>query len=222
MTSSANFIHRFVPPQQESDIALLLLHGTGGNEDDLLDLGRAVSQDAALLSPRGQVLENGAPRFFRRFAEGVFDKEDIIYRAAELAGFIKTSVSKYQINPNKIYALGYSNGANIANAVMLLHPGLLRGGILLRPMTVIEPDIAPSLKGTKVLMSAGEADPIIPRDSVENLAELFVSAGADVDLKWQRAGHNLVQADVDQARDWLLNVSSSDRAQSATALSPSS
>src|SRR4051794_40265113 len=184
-----DFIHEFVPGS--SSRTLLLLHGTGGNERDLIQLGRELDPNAALLSPRGRVLENGMPRFFRRLAEGVFDIEDLKRRAHELADFVASAVTQYKLRSDNIVAVGFSNGANIAAAMMLLRPEVLRGGALLRAMVPFAPDQRPELHGRAVLVSSGGEDPIVPSDQPQTLAEIFRAAGADVTLKWQNAGHNL-------------------------------
>lgn len=200
------FVHRFEPardPAMHQRRTLLLLHGTGGDENDLIPLGRALLPDAALLSPRGRVLEHGMPRFFRRLAEGVFDLDDLRRRAAELARFVAKAAQVYGFDPARVYAMGFSNGANIAAAVLLLHPATLAGGALFRAMVPLEPDAAPDLTGKRVLLSEGRADPIVPVENAERLAALLRAGGADVSLVWQQAGHNLTQADVDAARAWF-------------------
>jgi phospholipase/carboxylesterase/glyoxalase family protein len=204
MTEDIGFVHRFVPAEDETSAeTLVVLHGTGGDENDLIGIGQAIAPGAAILSPRGNVLENGAPRFFKRLAEGVFDPKEVRSRAEELARFIRAAVSKYGLNPERVFALGYSNGANIASTVMFLEPALLRGAILFRPMVVFEPDNRPDLGDTGVFISAGRMDPIVPVKSVERLVELFEASRADVALKWQLAGHNLVPSEVREAADWL-------------------
>src|SRR4051794_37055161 len=161
-----DYIHQFIPAQEKrSGHVLLLLHGTGGNEDDMVPLGRDLDPAAALLSLRGNVLENGIPRFFRRLAEGVFDEADVIRRANELADFIASAAARYQFDPKRLTAVGYSNGANIAAAVLLLRPGTLRTAVLFRAMVPLTPDHEPDLAGTRALICSGERDPIIP---VEN------------------------------------------------------
>src|SRR5690606_23442929 len=153
-----SFVHRFVPGEGvAAKVTLLLLHGTGGSEDDLLGLGRKVLPGAALLSPRGKVSEDGARRFFRRISEGVFDEEDLKRRATELAGFVREAIRAYQLDDDKLVAVGYSNGANIASGLMLLHPELLRAAALLRPMVPFEPDDPRPgrLKGRRVLLASG-------------------------------------------------------------------
>jgi predicted esterase len=204
MTDDLGFIHRFMPgTDTATGDTLLVLHGTGGDENDLIGIGQAVAPGAAILSPRGNVLENGAPRFFRRLAEGVFDPKEVKSRAEELARFIRAAIVTYRLDPERLYALGYSNGANVASTVMLVEPGILRGSILLRPMLVYEPSERNDLSGSAVFISAGRMDPIVPADSVERLVTLFESAHAAVTLKWQLAGHSLVPSEVREASDWL-------------------
>ena len=204
MTEDLGFIHRFIPAEDPaSGETLLILHGTGGDENDLVGIGQAVAPGAAILSPRGNVLENGAPRFFRRLAEGVFDPKEVRSRAEELARFVRSAVITYRLDPERIFALGYSNGANIASTVMLIQPGILQGAILLRPMLVYEPTEQRDLSGSVVFISAGRTDPIVPTTSVERLVALFESAHADVTLKWQLAAHSLVPSEVREAAEWL-------------------
>jgi phospholipase/carboxylesterase len=204
MTEDLGFIHRFVPADDSaSGETLVVLHGTGGDENDLIGIGQAIAPGAAILSPRGNVLENGAPRFFRRLAEGVFDPKEVRSRAEELARFIRAAVVTYQLDPTRVFALGYSNGANVASTVMFIEPGILQGAILFRPMVVYEPTEKNDLAGSAVFISAGRMDPIVPESSVERLVELFESAHAEVTLKWQLGGHNLVPREVREAADWL-------------------
>jgi phospholipase/carboxylesterase len=204
MTDDLGFIHRFVPAEDSaSGETLLVLHGTGGNENDLIGIGQTIAPGAAILSPRGNVLENGAPRFFKRLAEGVFDPKEVRSRAEELARFIRTAIAKYGLDAGRIYALGYSNGANVASTVMLVEPRLLQGAALFRPMLVFEPEEQSDLSGASVFISAGRIDPIVPVRSVERLVELFEAAHAEVVLKWQLTGHNLVPGEVREAAQWV-------------------
>ena len=204
MTEDLGFIHRFVPAEDSSSgETLLVLHGTGGDENDLIGIGQAIAPGTAILSPRGNVLENGAPRFFRRLAEGVFDPKEVRSRAEELARFIRAAVITYRLDPDRIFALGYSNGANVASTIMLVEPGVIHAAILFRPMLVYEPIEKNDLDGSAVFISAGRMDPIVPTASVERLVELFQSAHADVTLEWQLAGHSLVPSEVREAADWL-------------------
>jgi len=204
VTEDLGFIHRFVPAEDSaSGETLLVLHGTGGDENDLIGIGQAVAPRASILSPRGNVLENGAPRFFRRISEGVFDPKEVRSRAEELARFIRAASITYRLDAGRMFALGYSNGANIASTVMLVEPGILQGSVLLRPMLVYEPSESTDLSGSAVFISAGRMDPIVPTTSVDRLAALFESVHADVTLKWQLAGHSLVPSEVREAADWL-------------------
>jgi len=211
-TTNANdlgLMHRYVPaaagpgPDGCAAPTLLLLHGTGGDEHDLLPLGRALVPDAALLSARGKVLEHGLPRFFRRLAEGVFDEEDVIRRADELALFVARAADVYGFDPARIVAAGYSNGANIAAAVLLLHPRTLAGAALFHAMVPLEPVALPDLTGRPVFLAAGSADPIVPAAGTERLVALLRAAGADVTLHWERNGHSLIPAEVRAAQEWL-------------------
>lgn len=198
-----NFIHRFVPARTAGAPTLLLLHGTGGNEDDLLPLGQILAPDAALLSPRGKVLEQGMPRFFRRLAEGVFDLEDLRLRTHELADFVGAAAQAYGFDARRVIAAGYSNGANIAASMLLLRPETLAQTILFHPMVPLTPDTLPDLSGVTVFIAAGRTDPITPPDQAERLALLLQSAGADVALRWSPGGHALTHDEVAAARDWL-------------------
>jgi predicted esterase len=203
--ATVEFIHRFVPAADSSNRqrTLLLLHGTGGNESDLLPLGRALDPGAALLSPRGQVLENGMPRFFRRLAEGVFDEEDVVRRARELAEFVTAASDEHQIDLTKMTAVGYSNGANIAAAMLLLGIAPFRTAILLRAMVPLSPATPPQLAGVGVIICNGKHDVIMPMSNARQLASMLRAAGADVTLRFEEAGHELTSRDINAARDWL-------------------
>lgn len=203
MMGDLGFLHRFRPASSGSRDTLLVLHGTGGNEDDLIGIAQTVAPGAAVISPRGNVLEGGAPRFFRRLAEGVFDPAEVRSRGEELAKFVRAAVASYDLDPARVFALGYSNGGNIASTVMLLDPEVLRAVILLRPMLVFEPKEKVDLSRNAVLISAGRVDPIVPPASVEKLVALLEERGADVTLKWQLGGHNLVPSEIKEAADWL-------------------
>ena len=197
-------IHRFVPGIDPAAAPLLLLHGTGGDENDLLPLGRALSPGAALISPRGRVLEHGMPRFFRRIAEGIFDEDDVRRRSDELAGFVAEARATYTLGAP--IAVGYSNGANIAAAVLLTHPGVLAGAVLIRPMQPLGTTAPVRLDGTPILMLSGARDPIVTADDVGGLAARFRAAGAAVDHRTLPTGHPLTQADVDIARAWIAET----------------
>jgi len=195
------FIHRFIPATQPGLPPLLLLHGTGGDENDLLPLGEQLSPGAALLSPRGKVLENGMPRFFRRLAEGVFDLADLKARTLELADFIAAARTAYALASP--VAVGFSNGANIAASLLLTRPGLLAGAVLLRAMLPFEPQAPPDLAGKPVLLLSGSNDQMIPAASSERLIEVLQAAGADLVYKALPTGHNLTQNDLIIAAHWL-------------------
>jgi predicted esterase len=191
------FAHRFYPGES---------HGTGGSEDDLVPLGQQLAPGAAILSPRGKVSEYGAARFFRRLAEGVFDHEDLVFRTHELADFIQAASEEYGFDLSKLVAVGYSNGANIAASLMLLHPDLLRAAVLFRAMVPFEPEVTPDLSGMPVFLSAGRRDRMIPPQNTERLAEILREAGADLDLRWRDTGHPLTYEEVAEAREWLARV----------------
>jgi phospholipase/carboxylesterase len=203
MSGSAplSFVHRFESGADPGGPPLLLLHGTGGDESDLLPLGRAVAPGSALLSPRGKVLENGMPRFFRRLAEGVLDEDDVRRRAAELAGFVAEARAAYGL-PAPV-ALGFSNGANVAAALLLLHPDALAGAALLRAMEPLADSPSPDLAGRPVLLLSGAMDPIVPAASAARLAATLERAGAIVRHETLPAGHGPSQADVAIAKAWL-------------------
>ena len=196
-------VHKYIPPTSGDDVTLLLLHGTGGDENDLLPLGNALRPGAGMLSPRGNVLEHGMPRFFRRLAEGVFDLEDLARRTDELAEFIRESADTYKFDAAKLVAVGFSNGANIAASVILTHPGVIPRAILLSPMVPFEPKTAPALAGTSVFIGAGRHDPIVPVPQVERLAEILRDGGTTVEVHWQSGGHTITKDEMEAARTWL-------------------
>jgi predicted esterase len=211
-SESLGFIHRFIPaPETGSPLTLLLLHGTGGNETDLLGVGRQLAPAAALLSPRGKVSENGMPRFFRRLAEGVFDLEDLRARTHELADFVETAAQRYRLASDRIFAVGFSNGANIAAGMLLLRPQVLAGSVLFRAMVPLVPETLPHLQGKPVFLGAGRQDPIVSPDGTKRLQQLLVQAGANVTLHWEPAGHRLTLLDIEAARAWLQDRASPQR-----------
>lgn len=195
--------HQFVAGQAANAPTLLLLHGTGGDEHDLLDLGRMLYPGAALLSPRGQVLENGMPRFFRRLAEGVFDLEDLRRRTDDLAEFVAGASAVYGFDPKRVIAVGYSNGANIAASLLLQRPGVLAGAVLFHAMVPFVPEQLPDLAGVPVFMGAGRTDTMIRPQQTEGLARLLQQAGAEVALHWEQGGHALARGEVQAAAGWL-------------------
>lgn len=198
------FIHRFIPATQPGRPPLLLLHGTGGDENDLIALGAKLSPGAALLSPRGKVLENGMPRFFRRLAEGVFDLEDLKARTAELGDFIAAARTAY--GSDAPVAVGFSNGANIAASLLLTRPQALAGAVLLRALLPFEPQPLPNLAGKPVLLLSGSNDTMISVAGRERLAAVLQAAGADLVYKVLPTGHNLTQNDLTLAADWLEHL----------------
>jgi len=206
MRPQPDFIHEFVPGT--SNRTLLLLHGTGGNERDLIPLGRELDPAASLLSPRGKVLENGMPRFFRRLAEGVFDVEDLKKRTNELADFVISAAERYEIDMKRIVAVGYSNGANIAASMLLLRPEILHAAILFRAMVPLVPDNIPDLSSRRVWIGAGNQDPIVPATETQRLGELLRRAGADLTIHFASASHGLTNTDVEVARTWLKELKS--------------
>jgi len=199
----STYVHRYVPPKAEDRRTLLLLHGTGGDENDLIPLGEMLAPDAGFLSPKGTVLERNAARFFRRHAEGVFDLEDLHARTKDLIAFVGAAAAHYKFDKDKVVAVGFSNGANIAASVLLTSADTLSSAVLFRPMVPFIPDTPVSLAGRRIFIGAGEGDPIVPATHSERLAELLQVCGADVTLTWQPGGHTLTRADVAAAYDWL-------------------
>jgi predicted esterase len=186
---------------------LVLLHGTGADERDLLPLGRQLAPGANLLSPRGPVLENGMPRFFRRFSIDRFDEDDIRRRSAELVSFLDHAAERYGFDRSRVTVLGYSNGANLAAAAMLLHGSVVRRAVLWRPVFPLAPGSAPELAGTEVLIASGRQDPYAAVPKVEALASALREGGAGVDLVWSGLGHGLEQRDLDVTAQWLAGAS---------------
>jgi phospholipase/carboxylesterase/glyoxalase family protein len=198
------FVHRFVPGRDPNNSpVLLLLHGTGGDENDLIPLGQQLFPGAALLGVRGKVLENGMPRFFRRVAEGVFDLEDLKDRTEELAHFLEAARDQYGFREDRILAVGYSNGANIAASLLLRFPRLLRAAVLFRAMVPFTLETQPDLAGVRILMTAGLKDSIVPITNTRQLADIFEAAGAEVSTHWHDGGHELGLDDVEAATQWL-------------------
>ncbi|WP_458746386.1 alpha/beta hydrolase [Candidatus Nitrosocosmicus sp. T] len=214
--SQLGFIHRYIvspriksikndkdDSDKPSSLTLLLLHGTGGNEDDLIQVGQMISPSASLLSPRGKVLENGMPRFFKRLAEGVFDLEDLKFRTNELADFVKGASNVYGFDLDKTVAVGFSNGANIAASLLLSYPETIIGAILFRAMIPFIPNNLPDLSNKKVLLSAGTFDPIVSESQTQSLFDILEKSRANATLKWQQSGHNLTELDILDAKEWL-------------------
>ncbi|WP_420966674.1 alpha/beta hydrolase [Bradyrhizobium sp. B120] len=204
MTDAPSFVYRFEKAGKADAPPLLLLHGTGGDESDLLQFGAMISPGSALLSPRGRVLEHGMPRFFRRLAEGVFDEQDVRKRALELGAFVEDARRRHGIAAP--IAVGFSNGANIAAALLLMKPDVLAGAVLLRAMVPLSDPPKARLDGKPVLILSGQADPIVPASNAARLSAMLADAGAKVILRTLPAGHQLTQVDVSLARDWITSV----------------
>ena len=198
------FVHRF--ERGSTSLTLLLLHGTGGDEADLVPLGRHLAPGANLLSPRGKVLEHGLPRFFRRLAMGVFDEEDLKHRTHELGRFVADAAALYEFDRQAVVAVGYSNGANIAASLLLLEPSVVRAAALMHAMVPFQPEMLPDLARTSVLLTGGADDPMIPVAQTEALARLLGAAGAEVELRLFPGGHQVSAAEVELVRDWLTRV----------------
>jgi predicted esterase len=206
MTTTLNILgykHKYLPANSGDDSpTLLLLHGTGGNEDDLVPLAQRLAPTANLLSPRGNVLENGMPRFFRRIAEGVLDFKDLKFRTGEMVKFLENASSTYLFNPAKVIAFGYSNGANIAVSLLWNYPKSFAGAILIRPMMAIEPVAIPDLSNIPVFISGGIRDRVIPSGDPQRLAELLKSADADLTLSMRDAGHEITREELGDVAEW--------------------
>lgn len=195
-------IHIFKEGADKTKPVLLLLHGTGGTEQDLLPLANIIDPSASVLSVRGNVLENGMPRFFRRIADGVFDEEDLIARTKELHEFLDEAAEKYKFDRDNIIAIGYSNGANIIGSLLFHYEGTLKGAILHHPMVPRRGIELPNLEGINVFIAAGKNDPMCPASESEELDELLGSAGAQTALHWEMNGHSLTQTEVEAAAKW--------------------
>jgi phospholipase/carboxylesterase len=195
--------HLFEQGSDQNAPVLLLLHGTGGTERDLLSLGRFLSPGSSLLSPRGSVLENGMPRFFRRLAEGVFDIPDLLERTEELHAFLNEAAAEYGFDRTNIVAVGYSNGANIAGSLLFQYQGSLKGAVLHHPMVPLRGTTLPDLSGIPVFIGAGENDPICSLAESNELNELLTGAGAEVEIHWERAGHSLTESEAKAAAGWF-------------------
>ncbi|MBY8346865.1 alpha/beta hydrolase [Bacillus licheniformis] len=185
-----------------SDITLLLLHGTGGNERDLLPIGKMIDPDANLLGVRGNVLENGMPRFFRRLREGVFDEKDLIERTDELKTFLDEAAKELHFDRSRVVAIGYSNGANIAGSLLFRHEHVLKGAILHHPMVPFRNRKLPDMTGLPVFIGAGKTDPLCPPQESSELAGYFTNAGAKVLLHWEGGGHQLTHGEIEKAKIW--------------------
>lgn len=202
------FVHKYVPAADGAEVRrpLLLLHGTGGNENQLLEVGAFIAPGAPLLSPRGKVLENGMNRYFRRIADGVFDMDDLMVRTDELASFLTDARTAYGWGEARFVAVGFSNGANIAGSLLLRHPHLFDGAVLYRPMVPFVPEALPDLSHAAALVMPGEMDSLVPPEESERLVQLLQQTGASVRAHWQPVGHGLTKDDFEEARDWLKEL----------------
>lgn len=194
--------HIFKKGEEGNSTTLLLLHGTGGDENDLLPLGDMIDPGASVLSVRGNVDENGMNRFFRRLAEGVFDEEDLIYRTKELRDFVDQAAKDYGFDRSQVVAVGYSNGANIAGSLLYHYGKVLQGSVLLHPMVPRRGIDVPDLKGVPVFIGAGVNDPICPAQETKDLEKDLTGAGANVEVFWANLGHQLTREEVENAAAW--------------------
>ncbi len=198
--------HLFNKGQDRTKPTLLLLHGTGGNESDLLPLAGMVDDQANVLSVRGNILENGMPRFFRRLAEGIFDEEDLIFRTKELNEFLDEAAEKYGFDRDNIIAIGYSNGANIAASLLFHYQNSLKGAILHHPMVPRRGIELPDLTGKSIFIAAGTNDPICSPEESTELKALLEQANAKVEIHWENRGHQLTASEVDAASKWYKSI----------------
>ncbi|MFC0472784.1 alpha/beta hydrolase [Halalkalibacter kiskunsagensis] len=195
--------HIYTKGKKQDAPTLLLLHGTGGNEHDLLALANMIAPDSSILSVRGNVLENGMPRFFRRLAEGLFDEEDLVFRTKELTEFVNESAKTYGFDRDRVVAIGYSNGANIAASMMYHHENALNGAILFHAMVPRRGVEIPDLTGTSVFIGAGKRDPLIPLNETKELIKDLEKANATMNEYWVDGGHQLVREEVEKAKEWF-------------------
>ncbi|WP_163536627.1 alpha/beta hydrolase [Gracilibacillus sp. YIM 98692] len=198
--------HIFKEGKNLNGPTLLLLHGTGGTENDLLPLADIVDTDANILSVRGNVSENGMPRFFKRLAEGVFDEEDLIHRTEELYQFIDEAAEKYGFDRNQVIAVGYSNGANIAGSLLFHYQDSLKAAVLHHPMVPRRGIKLPDLSNVKVFITAGINDPLCTEQESKDLEQILEENGAEVRIHWENTGHQLTRTEVEAAKDWYENT----------------
>ncbi|MEK3772430.1 alpha/beta hydrolase [Paenibacillus sp. FSL R5-0887] len=205
-------IHVFRKGKDITKPTLVLFHGTGGNEQDLLPLAEMLSPDSSVLGIRGNVLENGMPRFFRRLAEGVFDEADLVFRTHEIKQFLDEAAEKYGFDANNLVAVGYSNGANIAGSLLFHYKDIFRAAVLLHPMVPLRNVELPSLEGVSIFIGAGTNDPLITSTETQELEGILQKAGAEVTTHWGNQGHRLSRAEAEAAKDWLQGFSTSQSA----------
>lgn len=195
-------IHLYEAGQKERPV-LFLLHGTGGDEHDLLPLAAHIDETAAVLSVRGDVSENGMNRFFKRLREGVFDEEDLIMRTHNMANFLEEAAKNHRFDKKQLIAIGYSNGANLAGSLLFHHGEVLPKAVLMHPMVPRKDVILPDLTGVKVLITAGINDPLCPKFETQLLLEKLREAGAEVTLHWFSAGHQISREEIDAVKTWV-------------------
>lgn len=201
---TSDFIHIFEPSSvPDNKMTILALHGTGGGERDLISVVKRIAPNAAILSPRGKVLENGMPRWFRRFSEGVFDVVDVVNRNKELAAFVQEASVEYKFDLQHLYAVGYSNGANMALALLIQRPELLGGAVLFRPNLVLDPPVTPNWVGKRILFSFGQSDPYRKEEESERLRQIGQSSHGIISTYWYRGGHELSDEDLAVAKLFL-------------------
>ena len=193
-------IHIYKEKNQKGP-TLLLLHGTGGDERDLLPIAEIIDPVANILSVRGQVLENGSNRYFKRLAMGVFDLEDLVFRTKRLKEFVDWASDHYDFDRSQVIAVGYSNGANIAGSILFHYKDALKKAMLFHPMVPIRKEL-PDLMGVDVFISAGKSDSICPSEESQELFDLLSAAKANVVLAWQPGGHRLSMEEIVEAKAW--------------------
>jgi phospholipase/carboxylesterase len=202
----ADYTYTYLPGAEITSDVLLLLHGTGGDENDLVQLGRDMSPDAHIISPRGNVVQHGANRFFNRYDNGEFDYDDVAYRAAQLSTFLADAIIKHGITPTRVTILGYSNGANIAAAMILLRPDGIDDVVLLRSLYPLQDLPIQDLSTKRILMLNGTHDTIIPHDQTAKLASYLTASGAQLDFRLLPADHRLTNDDITIVRDWMSTI----------------
>lgn len=204
MKNHLSYVHEFQPARDDkNDVTLLLLHGTGGTQFDLIPVGERLLPTAAILSPLGNVSENGMARFFRRLSPGVFDLDDLRFRTRELAAFVDSAAKSYELKKDRIVVAGYSNGANMAASLLLLSPGTLHAAVLFRPMVPFVPTVMPNLEGVTILICGGRYDEVVAPEEAVRLSELLNESNGIVSIHWTDAGHGLTPQEITFARDWL-------------------
>lgn len=196
------FSHRFDPATSEEVRTALVLHGTGGDENSLVPFAQSLLPGAAILSPRGRILEHGVARYFRRFAEGVFDFDSIRHEADALAEFLAEAAKEYKFDASKVTAIGYSNGANIGWSMLLRHPDSLAELVLFRPMVTLT-DEQPDLRKANIFVSSGRQDAMVGEDGAKSLVAQMRDLGANVEHNWHEGGHELASSELKIAQEWL-------------------